>query len=384
MREKQAETGDNARKKRRIGKVLLAWLLVLLVLILLLGIGFLIFRAAGRYRLKNKVETSAPSMSIEVTEGEEEKEIDYSKYGINLDPVEGEVSDWQDDWVVYDGKIYDYNEDIMTFLVMGIDKDGPVEKAKDHTDGGQADAIFLVVMNPTDNTIKMIGVNRETMVPIRMVGSGDFGGDKYTTAQLETQHGFGDGLEQSCELMVDAVSKLFYDLPIYGYVSFNLGGIVELCDTLGGVEVVAIEDMSLYGENGWKKGQKLILKGEMARKYIQTRNELLFESARLRLERQKQVVTLLAQKALQQTKEDITTPVRLYTQFKPYMVTDLSVDQVTWLAGEAIKCAIYTDQIYSMEGETVKNGQFEEFYPDKEALKKMMLEIFYQEIETVN
>jgi hypothetical protein len=29
---------------------------------------------------------------------------------------------WQSDWVRYDGSVYDYNENINTFLIMGIDK----------------------------------------------------------------------------------------------------------------------------------------------------------------------------------------------------------------------------------------------------------------------
>ncbi len=33
---------------------------------------------------------------------------------------------------------------------------------------------------------------------------------------------FGDGKEKSCQYMVDAVSKLFYGIPINGYVAFNM------------------------------------------------------------------------------------------------------------------------------------------------------------------
>ena len=41
------------------------------------------------------------------------------------------------------GRIYEYNDDIMTFLIMGIDKNGEVQNNRDATDGGQADALFL-------------------------------------------------------------------------------------------------------------------------------------------------------------------------------------------------------------------------------------------------
>ena len=39
------------------------------------------------------------------------------------------------------------------------------------------------------------------------------------------------------------------------------------------------------------------------------------------------------------------------------------------------------ESFYSMEGKTVKGNKFEEFYPDEEALREMVLEIFYEEVE---
>ena len=39
------------------------------------------------------------------------------------------------------------------------------------------------------------------------------------------------------------------------------------------------------------------------------------------------------------------------------------------------------DTIYSLEGETKMGEQFEEFYPDKDALKRLMFELFYNEVE---
>lgn len=52
----------------------------------------------------------------------------------------------------YNGSIYAYNEDIRTFLFMGIDKKSDVKEVEEGTKAGQADALFLAVMNPHDKT----------------------------------------------------------------------------------------------------------------------------------------------------------------------------------------------------------------------------------------
>ena len=57
---------------------------------------------------------------------------------------------------------YDYNDDIITFLVMGIDKmDEEVSSVYGEINGGQADALFLVVFNPHDKTTKIIGIREQ-------------------------------------------------------------------------------------------------------------------------------------------------------------------------------------------------------------------------------
>ena len=37
-------------------------------------------------------------------------------------------------------------------------------------------------------------------------------------------------------------------------------------------------------------------------------------------------------------------------------------------------------EIHTLEGETVMGEQFEEFYPDEEALYRLILEVFYEEV----
>ena len=93
------------------------------------------------------------------------------------------------------------------------------------------------------------------------------------------------------------------------------------------------------------------------------------------------VVSAMGKTTFAKMKEDLTLPVKLDKQFKPYIVTNLTVDEIAWLATEFSSYELNIDTIYSLEGETKMGEQFEEFYPDKDALKRLMFELFYHEVE---
>lgn len=106
------------------------------------------------------------------------------------------------------------------------------------------------------------------------------------TAQLALAHAYGDGLEKSCENTVEAVSKLFYGLPVHGYCALNMSAISLLNDAVGGVDVVIPESGAGIMKD-WKTGEQVHLDGKHAYTFIQYRDMALPRSAQARLERQK-------------------------------------------------------------------------------------------------
>ena len=160
----------------------------LVTLGLLFG-GSVAVRAIGKRRLYNKPVTAQPTLQSAVAEGT---------------LTEEENDRWQEGWVKYQDTVYEYNKELLTFLVMGIDKQDEVEEVEEGTDGGQADALFLVVLNPKDESIKVVGINRNTMTDVDIY---DDSGEYISTvkAQLAIQHGFGNGMEESCEYQKKAV-----------------------------------------------------------------------------------------------------------------------------------------------------------------------------------
>jgi len=356
-------------------KVFLVVLLCAGVLVAaVLAAGFAMARL-GEHNLRKDTEGVVPNLAEEQSAegGPGEGQVIAGDAGDAENPPA-----WQEGWVRHGGKIYEYNENILTFLLLGIDKEGKVRESRNTTDGGQADAVFLAVADPGTKKLSLVGVNRDTIVDVLMVGAGDAGEDIVYPSQLAVQHGFGDGLGGSCELTRDRVSELFYGLPIHAYASFNMGGIAALNDAVGGVEVVVPEDLTKV-KKAWKEGAEVTLEGKDAFWYVKWRDTAVFESARGRLARQKQYISAFLKKAVAATKADIRTPVVLYNKFKDYIVTDLTVDEITYLALE-LSGYTFNSDIYTLEGRTEMKGEHEAFYPDKDALRELVIELFYKEV----
>ncbi len=355
---------------------------VLLALMILALIGILVFlglHISGKSSLYKKSGNNMPDLSGVLTDTRENAEEDLSEEGTALQ-VTPQPDNWQEGDVRYEGIHYRYNEEILTFLFLGIDKMGPVKDAKNGIDGGQSDAIFLLVLNPKNKEASVIGVNRDTMTEIQVYSKGgNYLGT--TTAQLTLQHGYGDGKQLSCERSVQAVSKLFYNLPIHGYCAINMGAIPLINDAVGGVELTVPENVQVGQKLLFKEGETIRLKGQEAYKYIQVRDVNSFESAGRRLDRQKQYLSAYAKTAMEAMKEDVTLPVTLYNTLSKYMVTDISIDEVSYLAPQVREYHFGNDTIYSLAGETVMGENYEEFYVEDKALYELILQVFYETVE---
>ena len=354
---------DKKRKRKVVALTVLAAITGLLAAAFA---AFLIVGAIGKANLRSNV-IAAPK-------------LENAPVVIELQPTEEEAAGWKEGWVKYNGQIYAYNEDILTFLVMGIDKNRDVKEVEEGTNGGQADALFLVVLNPHDNSLSVIGINRNTMTDISVY---DDNGAYVNTikAQIAVQHGFGNGVEESCEYQVNAVQHLFYEMPVHGYAAINMSAIGPLTDMVGGVDVVALEDIKSGNSTVIKEGEEVHLEGDLAFAYIHNRDTKEFGSADHRLERQKQFITTYLQKVKQKTKEDIGFPISVYQAIAPQTVTSLTVDEMTYLVSIAKDYSFDENYLYTLKGETKQGDVFEEFYVDETDLFELILKIFYEPVE---
>lgn len=353
---------------------LLIKILIAMGAAILIGVvAFLLLQLVGKSRLYNSSNKSVPQMALSsLNENSEEDSMGQNAEGMTSGYV------WQEGDIRYQGTVYRYNEDILTFLFMGIDKNKEVEVIQKGINGGQSDAMFLLVLNSHTREIAIIGIPRDTMTEIDVYNNnGDYIG--VAMAQIALQHGYGDGAAISCQRSVNAVSNLFYGLSINGYCSINMEAIPELNDAIGGVEVQVLEDII---STTMKAGDTVLLKGEKAYAYLHNRDITSFGSAGRRLDRQKQYLNAYIAKAMEEVKKDITLPITLYTTLSKYMVTDVTIDEVSYLATRVADYHFDSSNMYSLAGETVMGEKFEEYYVDEEALYELILEVFYEAVNT--
>lgn len=283
--------------------------------------------------------------------------------------------------ILVDGEVYEYNEDIITFLCMGIDSHSGISKNKTPGKAGQADAIILVVVDSRAEKIQIINVNRDSIVDIELYDTAGIyvGNEK---GQITLQYAYGNGREKSCQLMERVVSELFYGIPIHGYVAMDILAIAELNDAVGGVDVTATEDVVVYMPQ-WIVGSKVKLEGEEALYYVRHRaaeTQELGTNLR-RIDRQKEFMISFMEKVKEKTKENISFPLKLYNKVQKNIVTSISIEELTYLVNSMLGYDFSISNMLSVQGKSVMGTENEEFYVDDEKLKQMVIDVFYDKIQ---
>lgn len=327
-------------------KILLVFVCILLAVILAAVGGFFYLRQKGERRLKEE-------------------------------PVSGSVDITDEEYLIYNGKQYSYNKNIINILCLGVDKDLPIEEKRDSGSEGLSDAVFLVSINLEDKSVGILGIPRDTIVPVKVLDtSGNLVGTE--NGQITLQYAYGRTAEQSCELMCDSVSNLLYQLPIHRYGSLNLQAVPILNDAVGGVEVEVLEDVA-GRYSTLTKGETVRLDGYEALDYIQARNTHESKTSMGRLERQKQYMSNYFQQAKDAVRSDISLPIDVFNELESNMCTNITVEDLAYLVPELLDCSLDGGAV-EIQGEVTQPGENEEFHVDEDALKELVIERFYEEV----
>jgi anionic cell wall polymer biosynthesis LytR-Cps2A-Psr (LCP) family protein len=123
------------------------------------------------------------------------------------------------------------------------------------------------------------------------------------------------------------------------------------------------------------KGQKVVLRGEHALTYNRTRAGLEDSTNATRMKRQQQYVNALHSKLKHCIENDKDFIVNTSLEMAEYIVSDRSVTQLQDLM-EKFNSYEFTG-ILNIKGEAKVGEEFLEFYPDENALKKLVIDTFY-------
>lgn len=296
-------------------------------------------------------------------------------------PVEDvAVSSPESNVIAYNGKRYRYNENMCNILLIGVDSEEAPDSASGSRD--QADVLILAALDLANNKMSLISVPRDILCDFEVLdANGNSTG--VMNAHLALAYAYGDGQHQSCQITANAVSNIFYGLPIQGYGAYYLSGIRTLNDAVGGVTVKILDDYpftQMVVCQNMHAGHEVTLTGEQAEAYIRCRLELQSDSNELRMRRQKQYMLALLLQAKQKIKENPASLMSMYNAVDEYILTDLDIGQISYLATEAISMD-FTGDIRSLTGELSLDSQNRAVLTlDQNALYELMLDVFYTEL----
>lgn len=276
-----------------------------------------------------------------------------------------------------DGVAYRRKTNLTAILLMGIDRESGAV-AGNGRNGGQADFLRLAVIDSDAGTVSQIGIDRDTMTPVTILGvMGNRSGVR--TTQICLAHSFGDGGEQSCELTVEAVSNLLMGVQIDHYVAMNLDGISVLNDWAGGITVTLEDDFSAL-DPAMTAGKTLTLTGGQAEIYVRSRMSVGVGTNEARMVRQEQYVAKLFAQLDTQMRSDQSFSGTMFDTLSPYLTTSIGrgrLINVVWLAKDYAR-----QEPLSISGEhRVGSDGFMQFYADEASLYETVLDLFYEEVK---
>ena len=286
-----------------------------------------------------------------------------------------------DSYTIYrDGKYYRYKTGMVNLLLMGVDADEKFSQPHEYGGDYQADVILLAALDTENDQMTLISVSRDTMCDIAILED-DRRQQGVAHAQIALSYAYGDGLTVSCELCREAVSTLFHGLEIDGYGAFFLGGVGKLNDALGGVTVTVPEGLpNIPAFHGMTPGSTVTLTGDQARAFIQWREEDAAGNDG-RMQRQKQFLLSAISQMRRQIKSNPASVLNLYNTVSDYVLTDLDLSRIVYLATEAAAMGFSGDILRVPTGEgTISTQNHLELPVDEEGLNDLILSVFYEEL----
>jgi anionic cell wall polymer biosynthesis LytR-Cps2A-Psr (LCP) family protein len=275
--------------------------------------------------------------------------------------------------VSYNGHTYALNEDMVSLVFIGFDR---FSSAEEEEPAGQADSVMVIAFDTKTGGITAIGVPRDSMVD-----TSEFVGDPFPNQdaiQLCLLFSYGDGGTTSCENTVTAVSRILYDIPITYYFALNESGITVLNDAIGGVSLTPLQ--TVPGTN-IIEGESTVLFGNHAYRYVQWRDTSVLNSSLDRQARQIQYVKAFSSQALQISEGSVGTLIDLFNITADYSITNLGVNEFSYLASAALANNVTSLEMITLEGELVQGEIYAEYYLDKKAVYETLLNVYYRQID---
>lgn len=280
--------------------------------------------------------------------------------------------------VAWQGADYVKKKRVTTMLFMGVDRrEQDADVAIFARNGGQADFLFLLVIDDESDMVYPLHIDRDTMTDIAITTiMGRPAGTR--NAQICLSYGFGTTPAQSCELTREAVSGLLNGQGIDHYMSMNMGSIGDLNDAAGGVTVQMAEDLTVLNP-AWTTGATVTLHGYEAEEFVRARMSVGAGTNVERMARQRAYLTGFREALLMGMKTNGESYLQsLFKVIDAAAETDVS-DQ--WLLDELWKARDYQwQEIMTLDGEhAIGANGFMECHVDPQSIEEVIMRLYYKQ-----
>ena len=319
-----------------------------MVLLLAVAVGVCV---AVLQETENMPVTSAPRSTEDTIPETTEADVDWSRT------------------VEQNGVLYQLNPSLKTILFLGADQGGTVLPGLAPGEGRRADTIFLLLLDQEKQETTLLAISRDT---ITNVDAYDVNGDYTYTAptHINMQYFYGDSSARSCFLMKRTVSRLLYDMRIDGCFSLNAEGIVSIVNELGGITITMPADYTEIDPR-YQEGAKLTLNGKETEHLLRHRDTSESGSNEQRVDRQVCLLKSLVQEL--QKNAGVQRMEELLRSAGDDVYSDLDAETLKMLLSYRLN-----PESYSLPGSVVEGEDHDEFHVDESALRKLLIELFYQ------
>ncbi|MEG2348493.1 MAG: LCP family protein [Clostridia bacterium] len=192
--------------KKGISKILIAIIVILLIVLITIGIG--IYFVWSKF---SKVEY---------------EKLDESNLDVNANLYEN----------VSDKVTKEEFNDVVSVVLFGTDS-----RDTTNMDAGRSDTIIIASVNPKMKSMKLISIPRDTYVNVPGYG------------KTKINHAYAYGKEQ---LSIKTINNNF-GLNITEYVTIDFSGLINIINTVGGINMNITEEEMKYINNGVKEQYKI-------------------------------------------------------------------------------------------------------------------------------
>lgn len=286
------------------------------------------------------------------------------------DVKDEQVSDYKE--IEYNGKYYKYNSSIVSFLFIGTDK-GSDESLKN----GQADTLFLVLLDRESKKISCIPISRDTMTEIRVF---DLEGNElgWHEQQLSLAYAYGKTSANGCMYTLQAVSRMLHNIPINYYVSVDVSDLTFIQSLIGSVEVEVVDDALKSIESTWSKGSKVIIDDTNVELFLRSRDTAEAFSNEERMERQIAYLEAFRNKFMSlDTQAQEVLLKNLYEKVNS-AETNISLQDLQTYGNMFANFTYHQSNMYKLKG-NYYSDLHDEFILDKNQLSEMLVKVFYKE-----